>query len=347
MRKRIIALVLAALFACALFGCSAKDKAADERGQTKESEESGGESRDFGKTAYYFVGGSLVGSLENGVFMTATDPARDRTDAGRYRRYTIKELFSDEYIYFDRDSARGEANEAAIYTGEGPGGFDEDMTAVFAPYAVRTIDGGWVSVLPLPCILPDGFAVYAPEYGFFVNVSRDIRAMGDCPALATNFMGARLPDGLSWDNGFTARDEDATESALAANGIKFGAIDINTVSGDFDSDGKTESVIFANAAADAEGFLVLDPDAGEAPFGLILFCDDDERYETVYLCAGEAVSDVTSHFTIVPVGIFDLDADGDFEICASSHEWEWGSTFVLAKNDSGAWDTVMTAEWGT
>ncbi|MBQ3378514.1 MAG: hypothetical protein IJG50_01465 [Clostridia bacterium] len=344
MQKRILAVLLTAVMACALFGCAAKD------GDTKAEEDASpksGVSPQSG-ASYYFIGGNLVGSLENGVFVSAVDTERAYDDERRYHKYTLKELFSHGYIYFDRDRACGKANEAAVYTGEGPGGFGEDMSASFAPYASRTMQDGPFAVLSLPCELTGELAAtYAPEYGFYVNIYKDIDDLSYYPALATNYEDARLPDALSWDNGYSRRDEREIERTLSYAGISYGEADILTVSGDFDSDQRTESVIFANTAVDAEGFLKLDASRDEAPFGLILFCDDNEEYETVYLRTGEPLSDVTEHFRILPVGIFDLDGDGDFEIAAASHEWEWGSTFVLSRNDAGAWDIVMTAEWGT
>ncbi|MBQ4249726.1 MAG: hypothetical protein II705_06775 [Clostridia bacterium] len=344
--KRILAAALAAVMACALFGCAAKDEKKPDAGQNAPGGGSRAEYTDADGKAYYFINGSLVGSLENGVFVSAVDESLPWDDDRRYHRYSFRELFSHEYVCFERDSALGAAHEAAIYTGEGPGGFSEEKTDTFAPYASR-MEQDCFAVLPLPCELPEDFAgIYAPEYGFYVNISDEVRDLSEYPALATNHRGACLPDGLSWDNGYSERDEAAIARALETAGVVYGETDILTASGDFDSDGRTESVIFAGTAADAEGFLMLDADRSEVPFGLILYCDDNDEYETVYIRTGEPLTDITSHFRIFPEGIFDLDGDGSFEIAASSHEWEWGSTFVLSRNAAGAWDTVMTAEWG-
>ncbi len=90
---------------------------------------------------------------------------------------------------------------------------------------------------------------------------------------------------------------------------------------------------------------MISPDNG-ALFSIIIFLDDDEKYKTVYSRFSDFTNDVTGHFSIAPVGIFDLDGDGSFEICANMQEWEEGSTFVLSKNEAGEWETVMTALWG-
>lgn len=332
-KKRLTALFLSLVIIFTFAGCSKNDVGEDKNKQDNEK-------------AYYFVGGNLVGSFENGVFVSAVNPERDFNDESRYHKYTIKELFSDTYLFFDRDSADAEAKEAAIYTGMGPGGFDSDMSSKFEPYAVRTEESGSFAIIPVPCEFSEEFSgIYAPTYSFFANIQEEVDDLSVYPTLATNHDKTSLPDGLSWDNGFTQDDEEEIMRILEREGIKYEHPEINTVSGDFDSDGKTESIIFANAAKDAEGYLMISPEDGSA-FSLILFLDDNEEYETVYSRFSKFTEDVTAHFVTIPIGVFDLDGDGSFEICVKSQEWEGGSTFVLARNDAGSWETVMTAFWG-
>jgi len=193
MKMKIISFLLALFMTATLISCSDKD-------ENTVPEQSG-------DILYYFVGGHLVGSLEDGRFISATDREKDYSDKDRYRLYTIAELFSEKYLRFDIDSADAEVNEASIYTGQGPGGFDEDVTDRFTPYAIRTTDYGNV-VIPIPCDFSGGMTdVYAPTYGFYVNMAKELKTDTDYPALTTNSDKVSLPDGLSWDCGFTQRDE--------------------------------------------------------------------------------------------------------------------------------------------
>ena len=57
-------------------------------------------------------------------------------------------------------------------------------------------------------------------------------------------------------------------------------------------------------------------------------------------------NDVTAYFGVLPIGIYDLNSDGMYEICLRASEWEDGHTFVLAQNGEGVWESVLRANWG-
>ena len=86
MKVKIISFLLALFMTAALISCSDKDK--------NTAPESSGD------ILYYFVGGHLVGSLEDGRFISATDREKDYSDKDRYRLYTIAELFSEKSRYY-------------------------------------------------------------------------------------------------------------------------------------------------------------------------------------------------------------------------------------------------------
>lgn len=74
--------------------------------------------------------------------------------------------------------------------------------------------------------------------------------------------------------------------------------------------------------------------------------DDDGVYKTVYTRFLSYKDDVTAHFRVLLLGIYDLNNDGIYEICLRADEWEGGHTLVLARNEEGVWETVLQANWG-
>lgn len=300
-----------------------------------------------GNATFFFVGGNFLGSYENGEWVSLTDPDGQDYDQSRHSRFLIKDLLGRGYAIYSREKNLGQASEAVLYAGQGPSGFpDGDKTILFSPYAKRKYDS--FCVLPLPAELSGGeLDTLTVPYGFSLFMGNDMDIKGEikAPALATN---AHMvpPNGIVWADGVSSSDMAALQKVLTKNNVKYNDPAVTAATGDFDSDGKMETIVFANARVNSAGYLDIKAE-NETLFSLILMRDDDGSYQMVYSQFIPYTDDVTAHFRTLPIGVFDLNGDGIHEICVKAIGWEGGSTFVLSKNTQGIWKKVLLAAWGS
>lgn len=293
---------------------------------------------------YVIVDGSFVGSCVNGTWQSLVDP-KDPYELAKYYRYLIKDIVGRGYNTYAHDREIGFASEVVLYTGVGLGGFEDgDKTELFRPFAKSVSDG--VCVLPLPVQLTGSEfdTLEVPTYGYYLKIGTKISENSSTPALATN---AQIipPDGMVWSDSITGDDLASLEKVLAENGISYENPAITAATGDFDSDDKQETVFFASPQRRSDGYLDISAQNGGL-FSVGMLRDDNGTYQKVYTRFLDYTDDVTAHFRVIPLGIFDLNSDGMFEICLKAGEWEGGHTFVLAQNGEGVWETVLRANWG-
>ncbi|MGI6066723.1 MAG: hypothetical protein ACOYI2_09575, partial [Bacillota bacterium] len=293
---------------------------------------------------YVIVDGSFVGSCVNGTWQSLVDP-KDPYEPAKYYRYLIKDIVGRGYNTYAHDREIGFASEVLLYTGVGLGGFEDgDKTELFRPFAKSVSDG--VCVLPLPVQLTGSEfdTLEVPTYGYYLKIGTKISENSSTPALAIN---AQIipPDGMIWSDSITGDDLAFLEKVLAENGISYENPAITAATGDFDSDDKQETVFFASPQRRSDGYLDISAQNGGL-FSVGMLRDDNGTYQKVYTRFLDYTDDVTAHFRVIPLGIFDLNSDGMFEICLKAGEWEGGHTFVLAQNGEGVWETVLRANWG-
>ena len=114
--------------------------------------------------------------------------------------------------------------------------------------------------------------------------------------------------------------------------------------GDFDGDGRRESMVFANTPWDENGWWELSEQDGGA-FALALLLREDGAAETIYSRFADYTGDMTAIYRLQPIGAYDLDGDGTAEVCMTIGYWEGAEHLVLRRQD-GRWETVLNAASG-
>ncbi len=355
--KRFLTL-LCALFLCAnlLAACSANEAPQQSAEPTdsgpsapSDSEQNTAPPTANGPAAsdatYFVIGGILAGSWENGAWrsLNGTDGSYEESSSNDF--YFKDVLKSPRFALYSRKGSVGYSEFALVNGGEGVSGFEDgDKTELFAPYAKP--DPGDVWPFSMEIRLPAAFGpemdgVKIPHYGYALRFSYDT------VDLATN-----SPDDLNaygtvdWGSYWSEEWGVALKSLLEKYKI-YGEPHIDdSAAVDIDGDGEREMLLFANTPKDENGHLKISPEDGGS-YSVILLRRADGSYETVYERYCQYTSDVTVQFSLHPLGIFDLNGDGRYEICANMVQWESGYTFVLSQNENGSWATVLRANWGT
>ena len=299
------------------------------------------------EAAYFVVGGHLVGSWENGAWRSLNDPE------GRYEKqysndFYFKDVLSRErFALYSRRGKVGCSDFALINGGAGVSGFENgDKTELFAPYAKPDPGNLWPNSMEIK--LPAAFGpeiddLKIPDFGYSIRFSYENIDLATNSADDLNTCGK-----VEWGSHSltTDRDHAALKDILSKNRIYGETHFDDSAMADIDGDGAQEVLLFAGTPTDEAGYLKISPEDG-GNYSVILLCRADGSYETVYKRYREYTSDATAHFGLRPLGIFDLNGDGEYEICADMVEWEGGYTFVLSRDETGKWQTVLRANWGT
>lgn len=152
-------------------------------------------------------------------------------------------------------------------------------------------------------------------------------------ALAVSDSADCLPSVVQWKGGDAVSQEDLVAVQLTAvrEGLEEN-LEVRTAVVDFDGDGKQETYIFANTLPSETGEPV-------ERAALVLLREEDSRVETVYarLLSPE---DADAPFSLAPVGIYDLNGDGEEEICLRVQEGDRVSHLVVSRT-GGRWGIVL------
>lgn len=348
--KRWIAMLLALMTAFALTACS-KNTGEVENGKTPEepsnqeeiSGQSGAAEKEKGRPLYIFVDGQLVGSWEDGQWVSAV------SEEGNHP-FTLAEILAVDgyYVYqqvdMDWDTPRENyLIQCEFYTyNEGVSGFvDEarDTAAMLDPLAIFVPEDAWsCRTFALPTVL-DGEAaeLLVPNYSFELSFG------GVTPELAVS-QRIEAPE-IFWQTEGELSDEYTAlaEEALGSRGLT-GAYQMETV---VLEDGAVCLVI--NNDDTLPGYW--DDGPGKGPeggvyFNLVLYVTPEGSVETVYENVVSYDDHVTNTTHIFPKGIWDLNSDGQVEICLEDSRWEWGYNYVMARNEDGIWQRVLQANHG-
>ena len=122
---------------------------------------------------------------------------------------------------------------------------------------------------------------------------------------------------------------------------------------DADQDGENEGVIILQNITDK----IDKSERNKKKYGLYTyaFYVDGDRIQELYsnkiLCTGEeAVTmnqiDVTALTCLEMLGVFDLNGDGNLELCLKICEWEGGSTKAYALNRDSEYECVLSSPYG-
>lgn len=123
---------------------------------------------------------------------------------------------------------------------------------------------------------------------------------------------------------------------------------------DFDYDGQEESLIIAQTQYDEWGepiYSQAERDGASGRYIIIVYQDGrDSQPQTVYgwcqpYTSGN-ITDVTSVRHAEIIGVYDLNGDGNLEICLDTQMWEGGQMKVYALDDSNHYQLVLLSWYG-
>ena len=305
------------------------------------SEAAGGDSR------YILVGGSLVGSWEDGAWVSA---GGDRPD----RAFSLGEILGEDgfYVYEQEGWELPRENylmQCEIHThNDGVGGLlerDADTRGLLDPLAAFVPAGEERRTFALPTALTgEAGELLVPAYSFSFAFG------GRTPALAVS-QRIEAPDSR-WDTWEPGQSDDllAEERALAESYLRgrgytgeftMEVIEISRGSGTADC------YLFLDSARDEGNYWTGGPEDGGF-FSFVLCRRADGTLEEVY---EETVSyeafraDSVTLFAVEPVGVWDLNGDGTEEVCLRDRHWEWGWYDVLERQEDGTWEIVLQMEY--
>ena len=297
-----------------------------------------------GRPLYVFVGGQLVGSWEDGQWISAVplgeyeDGAFVSAGDGASRDYTLAELLAEDgYYTYTQDGGETVAHQCELYTlSDGPGSFDWDLrdtVKLLDDYALSVPEEDWERrTFALPTVLEGEAAeLPVPDYSFSVTFD------GVYPEAAVSRPLAEPPvypedaDGADW--------RETVDACLAQRGVAEGAYQVSGL-----CRGGDGSVYLAvNSACDEMGYWLGD---SEQVFSLVLCRRSDGAVEEVYWRSTPYTSDATSLFRIWLNSVCDLNGDGEPEVLLRDGRWEWGHVYVMARDGDGAWQRVLQADSG-
>ena len=352
--KRWLLVLLALMMAATLTACS-RNTGETVKNETPgeppmQEEDSGGEEEvpfqeeEKDRPLYIFVGGQLVGSWEDGQWISAVPLGESENgtflSAGdsETRDYTVAEILAEERYYTYTQGTSGCLIQCELYTtSDGPGGFDWDLrdtAAVLDDYAVYVPAEEWDRrTFALPTTLEGEVAeLLVPDYSFTFSFGGTLPDLALSQPLAeTPFYAWEVgPDDPYWETAETALRELGIEGDFCLSAARTGQVD--------------EQVLAINSAYDEGGYP---PEDAEQIFSLVLWVNSDGEVETVYQRVEPYTGDVTSMFRIFIQGIGDLNGDGQMEVCLRDGRWEWGHYYVMARGEDGTWQRVLQANNGT
>ena len=306
------------------------------QGEEPSQKEERSQKEEEDRPLYIFVHGQLVGSWENGQWVSAV------SEEGGHP-FTMGEILAeDHYWTYQNDGTNGYLMQCEFSTYHyGLGGFmDEarDTAALLDPYAVYVPEEEWEQrTFALPTTLEGEAAeLLVPNYSFVVSFG------GSFPDLALSqplsspiYFGDEVkeyhPDIGQW--------QEIAETTLEKMGIDEDFF----LSGVAYTGQEREAVLAVNSARNQYGFWQED---NKQVFSLVLWIRSDGTVETVYRNVERYTDDATMSFRIMLQSVCDLNGDGQMEVCLRDSRWEWGQYYVMARDENGTWQRVLQADYG-
>lgn len=344
--RRWLAVLLALTMALALTACS-KNTGETENDKTPEEppiqgEDSAGQGEALSqeeeedRPLYIFVDGQLVGSWEDGQWVSAV------SEEGNHP-FTMGEILAeDHYWTYQNEGADGYLMQCEFSTyNYGLGGFldeERDTAALLDPYAVYVPEEEWDRrTFALPTTLEGEAAkLLVPDYSFSVSFGSTWPDLAlsqplSSPAYFGDEVKEYYPDIGQW--------REITETTLEELGISEDFF----LSGVAYTGREGEAVLAVNSARDQYGYWLED---SKQVFSLVLWIRSDGTVETVYRDVEPYSDDATMSFRIMLQSVCDLNGDGQMEVCLRDDRWEWGQYYVMARDENGTWQRVLQADYG-
>jgi len=302
---------------------------------------------------YLIVGNYLVGSWQDN-FWHSMNPV-DGDSYGGDTTYYIKDLLAQkEYNLYNQEGKLAAANSIQFCIGEGLGGFETTAAeSLLGPYSNRKDSYDYYSIFPLPQVLGDGCQdIAVPDYAFSFSFDNQNTIV------ATNSTADLLPRQIIKGAGLNDFGKGKLMDMLAENGLETAPNFTDSLSGDFDNDGKEEYIMIANTPLGENGYPYISEfelTHNSGSFAIALYQDDDGSFQTLFSMfypyqkvpekAGELMN-IDHCYRNELLGAFDLNGDGIYEICLNQIMWEGGYILVLAQDADGNYQIVMRANYG-
>lgn len=284
---------------------------------------------------YYFINSLYVGFTERSEFFNRT----------QYEN-VYGEFLSQEW--FDIYSQEGVVNRSTIAQFDIMPGldnfFEEKDAALLAECASEKILNDQAGIYNLPVKMSkEAYNVPISKYNGYID-------FGD-GTLATNAKHNLLPRKVEKVEGNEV-DAEIIKKELEKDGITKAPVDLTEVFlCDLDDDGVDERVVFANSSDER---FVREADSGNYTMvfvvresGAELLYKETSRYgETIpNLENGDNYFDHWTNYCS-SAGLYDLNADGKFEICIECAQYEHGRYMVFSENEDGKYALVLNSECG-
>lgn len=321
---------------------------------------------------YYFLNGSLLGSYDREGWHSLCAP--DTTDQvfGEGETFLAKDLLAQEayYVYDGQNKKQLGITKQIIWsTGTDIlGGFEdkqasEKLAAYGEPYNPLEGDISLPRLFKLPVKAGQDLAgLKIPDYSFFTQFITGSEARNECE-LVTNHQTDLFPratnGGLkATDAGAKALTDLLSRKQLENTPPNFS----DCIKSDFDKDGKTEYLMFANNPRSENGYPLLASNGGTDHLGVycaMFYQDDDGSIQTLYSDLRPYQDEFRPNYKnsmelmspdhciyIDLMTIADLNNDGVYEILIRKSGWEYGYFLVYALNSQGQYKPVMRSNHG-
>ncbi len=291
--------------------------------------------------ARYFLQGSLfLGAWQEGKWVSRNDVD------GRYENeyqsdFAIAELLSHpRYSLYSKSAFIGFSEDAYVNVGQGLGGYwDKDYTQQFLPYSWGKPDENWDMLgFALPAKLGDDVRdIPLANYGYSFSVT-----LGEVALAVSGDKPLPILTGghFVWTDYPLDEDVSAINKLVGEMGYSLPpqVEEACYISG---PDGSHDVVYFVNTPLKEDDRL----DMREGCYSLVLMKTGDEL-KTIYERYYGSTDDLTAGFVFIPQFIYDLNGDGEYEICLTAGEWEGGYTVVLSRDADGEWQVVLRSNFG-
>lgn len=330
--KKIIIPVVAAMLA--ITGCSG----ANNGNNTANKTEGNGEA-----PVYCFVGGILAGSWENGQWVSHND-VDGNMDENSGHQYKIGEVLSvDGYNMWYNEELEGKGDTLIYYGGYGNDGMDN--------FSTEGEDGSRSIKMPV-----DKDSALAqldfPQYAFYSRFSYDNDNF-DNVSVSTDKNIA--PENVNTKAKPSEASKNAIKEYLEKNGITTAPNLTQCFEADFDGDGKLEQIVAANTPKNENYVPSFVEDGtketdGIGSYAVALFVDDDGSAKPVFseIRPFEGEENAYMHYNqnIVINGVYDINGDGNYDVCIVYADWENGHVLVSAMDEKGDYQTVLRGNFG-